>query len=529
MRSSRSKRILPVLGAAVAAVLAASSRAFPEDRFTVCSITINSDDEIKTFRRHLPESRFQFVELTDHARSSPDDHATPWFTKACQSGVQCDILVVSGHFGNTYAGNYGTTFAGSSGLSLSLDELESRSCDKSCSGVVGKPLEVFLFGCRTLSTRLQDRPLPQPDLALLAEYGVTPVMAERIVEEERYREDPSNLQRMRFTFAGVPKLYGFSVVGPTGEHARPLLDNYFQSKGDYAAHLRRLVQARSVHSSPGPNRELAAALQTSTFDQQSGLDSVDADYQRGIQICVLRNEQTPLVVRLEHLERLLGEPGFLGYLPAIESFFRAHPPSSFGGAELAALQRIQNHEHARDALLRLVRSLKTPLLRFEMLRVARTLGWMRDDEVLRVQREIVLSALQPPVYGEGRDIICSIDPEVIAGVQIRAEDLRPEIYADEFGISALGCLKPSDERIHLALSRSLFDSREWIARNAAIALKQIKPPEVDVQLALAQQLNRPEAGARDWAGQALREVRAADPRVLEMIRKTDPSFKIDWL
>jgi hypothetical protein len=112
---------------------------------------------------------------------------------------------------------------------------------------------------------------------------------------------------------------------------------------------------------------------------------------------------------------------------------------------------------------------------------------------------------------------------------VRAEDLRPETYTDEFGIQALACLKPTDERIQLALSRSLFDRRDWIAREAAIALAAIKPALVDVQLALAQQLGRSELGPRQWAGEALRGAKANDPRVIEMIRKTDPSFKIDWL
>jgi hypothetical protein len=138
-------------------------------------------------------------------------------------------------------------------------------------------------------------------------------------------------------------------------------------------------------------------------------------------------------------------------------------------------------------------------------------------------------ALQPPVFGEGRDIVCGIEADVLRQISIRAEDLEPGVYTDEFGIQALACLKPSDERIHLELSRSLFDPREWIARYAAVALKEIKPAQVDVQMALAQQLARPEAGLRECVGEALRELKAADPRVLATIRETDPTFKIDWL
>ena len=72
-------------------------------------------------------------------------------------------------------------------------------------------------------------------------------------------------------------------------------------------------------------------------------------------------------------------------------------------------------------------------------------------------------------------MICGIAPDVVKRMGIRAADVLPEVYRDEFGIQALGCLKPSDERIHDRLARSFLDSREWIARLTAIALKGMSP------------------------------------------------------
>ena len=516
-------------GSALAALLAVASRAVADDHFTVCSITINSDDEIKAFKKHLPGSAFEFVELTDFARTPSGDVENGWFSKACESGVQCDLLVLSGHFGNTYAGSFGTTFQGESGLKLSLDELEQRSCDKSCPGILASPLEVFLFGCKTLAASLDDQPLPREDLATLAAAGVPPAAAERMVEEERNRgADTSNRQRMRFVFAGVPHLYGFSLVAPTGERAGPLLNNYFRAIGDYAAHLRQLSPLSNRQRGVSENVALAQTIQPSSFAQCDGLDPREPEYKRDARVCFLKNDRSSVVARLEHIEKLLDEPGFLAYLPAIAGFFREHRPESFGAAEQDSLQRLRKHDRAGQTLGRVIDEVKTPILRLDAVRVAHAVGWISDQRALQVHREIILQVLRPPVYGEGRDIACSFDPEIVKRIDLRAEDLRPEVYADEFGIQALGCLKPADERIHLGLSRSLFDSRDWIARLAAIALKEIKPARVDVQIALAQQLDRPESsGRRQWAGQALRELHPSDPRVLEAIRKTDPSFQID--
>src|SRR5436190_15208413 len=61
------------------------------DRKTVCTITVNSPDEKETFRRLLPPDEFQFVELVERGRSN-------WLESACRQDVQCDVLLISGHF-----------------------------------------------------------------------------------------------------------------------------------------------------------------------------------------------------------------------------------------------------------------------------------------------------------------------------------------------------------------------------------------------------------------------------------------------
>ena len=125
---------------------------------TICTVTINSSEEKEVFQSHLGED-FNFVELTDFATRSVLDTGygnipqgpeiyNDWFLRACQKGVECDILVISGHFGGS--------FFGSSGLHLGLTELQSRSCQQACDGILKKPKEVFLFGCNTTAGKDQD-------------------------------------------------------------------------------------------------------------------------------------------------------------------------------------------------------------------------------------------------------------------------------------------------------------------------------------------------------------------------------------
>jgi len=514
------------LGAAIVLVPALPSFA-DDDRLHVCSITINSSDEIDTFRKHLPESAFDFVELTDYARESSEDPKESWFGRACKSGVQCDVVVLSGHFANEYLGSFGTTFAGDTGVSLSLAELEQRSCDQSCGGILARPTEAFLFGCRTLAKSLPERPLPKTDLDLLAKYGISPENAALVLDELRFHgDDTSNRERMRFVFSGVPHLYGFEETAPVGPDARPGLEKYFRTKGDYAKYLRGEAAARE--KKPAANRELARAIAPSTFTQCSGLDRADPAYARATEMCSLRNESTSTTARLGRLEAAFDQPGFVSYLPAIAAFLRSHPPASFGAEENAVLARIRANDAARQSATDLVQNLKTPLLRLEILRMARDVGWLDQDESLPIFRQIVLQFLSPPTYGEGRDAICGIDEATRKRFDLKAEEIPDGVYKNEFGIQALGCLKPADERIHVRLAKSLSDPREWISRLAAKSLGEMKPPGVDVQEALADQLLRPEEGARLGAAEALRELKPSDPRVLKAIRRNDPTFAIDW-
>src|SRR5690606_10550392 len=125
------------------------------------------------------------------------------------------------------------------------------------------------------------------------------------------------------------------------------------------------------------------------------------------------------------------------------------------------------------------------------------LGWTTPERALPIEREIVVDSLRPPVWGVARDRICGLGAEVLSRIEIRAEEVPPESYANEFAIQALACLRPTDERIHVALARALSDPREWIVRVAALALRSMQASQVEVQIALAEQLARPETQARE--------------------------------
>jgi hypothetical protein len=85
---------------------------------TFCSMTLNSADETALFKKFLSPDEWNFVEL------APDQTAPEnpnWLKQACARKVTCDILVISGHFAGM--------FFGSSRSKLSMDQLETASCE----------------------------------------------------------------------------------------------------------------------------------------------------------------------------------------------------------------------------------------------------------------------------------------------------------------------------------------------------------------------------------------------------------------
>jgi hypothetical protein len=54
------------------------------DRRTVCTITVNSDDEREVLRRTLPPADYDFVELVERGRAD-------WLRGACERRVRCDV------------------------------------------------------------------------------------------------------------------------------------------------------------------------------------------------------------------------------------------------------------------------------------------------------------------------------------------------------------------------------------------------------------------------------------------------------
>jgi len=404
---------------------------------TVCTITVNSADERETFRRFLPEADYEFVELVEHGR--PD-----WLRSSCQRGVQCDVLVISGHFAGTefYSSRFDVD------ESLPVDEMRRVSCSDSCPGLFSKLKEVYLFGCDTLKPEATKSATPEV-IKHLVKDGDTRAAAQKAARllSDRYAE--SNFERMRRVFRNVPVIYGFSSLAPYGQVAGPMLERYFQTappgevgSGVASGTLLSIFGPASMRVAAGirdddplaPYRDEACHYFDDRLARADKLDWVHGELRRG-----------PIEVRM-------GFDGFEKFFAGTTAADRADTAFAAAAARLAA------DRDARHQYLGLTRDTADPALRVRMITLARDIGWLdepgRRAELVRMIGDLLASGDMG--FGEV-DLVCTLNEDGRLDPALRRLQLR-RAAGSTASAAALACLGSRANRA--AVLQALASARE---------------------------------------------------------------------
>lgn len=343
---------------------------------TVCTITINSADEQKTFRRFLPADKYDFVELVEHGR--PD-----WLASSCQQKVSCDILIISGHHGEGSEGNVFFSEANDAREYLPIEELERVSCSNSCPSLFANLKEVYLFGCNTLNTVAQHTVSAEITRSLERE-GHSPADAAHLARSLALQRGESGRDRMRLLFPNVPVIYGFSSVAPLGPLAASKLDRYFRSAGTSEVGKGR-ASARLL-------REFSANHMVAT----RGMSAGDPLTQMRRDVCMFADDRMAQGQRVDGVHKLLQRPAAQARmaLDRIERFAAALDEDKRQQPEVSqALQDVSRDTEARDRFLAFARDADELETRARMFRLAQELGWLsqqqRRDELVRMTAELL--------------------------------------------------------------------------------------------------------------------------------------------
>jgi hypothetical protein len=407
------------------------------DKKTVCTITVNSPDEKDVFRRSLPQSDFQFVELVERGR--PD-----WLASACHKDVRCDVLIISGHFDD------GTEFYSDrlgARESLPTDELERVSCSESCPGLFSQLKEVYLFGCNTL----ENQPLTNPSGEIernLIRSGYSPLDAERLTREMREQYSDSNRDRMRHIFSRVPVIYGFSSKAPLGPAAASLLNRYFQSNAS--------VELGSGRASP----KLLSLFAPASMTVAAGLRASDPDAGFRQEACYFSDDRLSSAEKLAFVHALLDRemPEVRMLLERIERYISSLSEADRQTPGIAqALREIALDRDARARYLEFTGDVDEPAVRARMIELAARLGWLSPSEKRARLMQMIDDQLAKNAVGPAEvDLICGLNKNNELDQEFQRLAMPPAQTNEVTYAAILACLgsEPGRARVLRALASS---------------------------------------------------------------------------
>ncbi|MEJ5989277.1 hypothetical protein WG902_04715 [Ramlibacter sp. PS3R-8] len=393
---------------------------------TVCTVTINSADEQKTFRKYLPADKYDFVELVERNRKD-------WLGSACEQKVSCDVLLISGHHGE---GNVFFSDALDRGEHLPIAELERVACSDSCPSLFANLKEVYLFGCDTMNPQAQHT-VSSEILRSFTREGRSPAEAARLTSQLKAERGESSRDRMRLVFKDVPVIYGFASAAPLGASAAVTLNRHFQSSGAGDVGKGRV--------SAGLLRQFASQGLVAGRGMTAG-DSLAA--LRG-DVCSFSNDRMTTAQRLDSVHKIMQRPVAESrlLLDRIEHFAKTLDADSRRKPEVAqAIERIARDTVTRDRYLAFARDADQPDTRARMIGVAHAVGWLnaqqRRDELLQMMGEMLA---QKSVAGTDVGLACTLNKD--GALDGALDRLARPGQADSVGHSAvLACMGSTEAR-----------------------------------------------------------------------------------
>ena len=425
--------------------------AFGQGQKTVCTITVNSPDEKEAFRQKLPADKYRFVELVESGR--PD-----WLDSACRKGVQCDVLVISGHFAGT---NFFSEELDTKEF-LPVDEMERVACSESCPGLFSKLKEVYLFGCNTLNAEAGDPsatpmgplaapvgrlalplPLPSPSLAQVSD--VLRDTRSRVNRAtERFASEESSRERMRRIFTHVPVIYGFSAKAPIGENAAGMLNRFMRNGG-----TRDFGSGRV-------SGNLLSSFRGTSLTSTTGLRDGDREVAYHEQVCRFFDERVTPAKKLDFVHQILERSNndVRRFLDRIEKFTTSLPPAQqTEAAFVQSLDQIARDDASRSRYLALMRA-ERPAVRARMIHLASTFGWVTGEgertETVAMIRDVLA---KPRLDAADAEFVCTVNTDHDLDEETGRFALTPAQAEDAGHRAALACL--GDRESHAWMPRAL--------------------------------------------------------------------------
>ena len=406
-------------------------------KYQVCSITINSSDEIEIFKQYLSGTGdFEFVELVPLSKEAqPND--THWFTEACRKGYSCDILVISGHFGGLFFGENHTYI-------LPVNIMEKQSCSRSCPGLLSNVKEVFLFGCNTLAGKEHDHRSPEAYYDVLIHHNMASDMAETVVAARYLPFGLSFKDQMRLVF--LSSIYGFTSLSPLGKDIRQPLSHYLQQMirkyGSYAAYLDQ--------KNPSMLNPTIYGTIGGTISEAKGVGPDDQQYQK---MCYLYQDNLDKAVGMQVVRDLMASGKGPDFYSAIKAFISENQP--FTNKSLNIFNKIKKNKRFKNEFYPLYAEIspRLPYVRVQFLNFLNFFSWVTSDFYKTELRTNVMDMIRRPT-SEGYDYATALIYDEQMSCQqfnLTSEDFPADFYKNIWSALILETFCVTDYQAHRKL------------------------------------------------------------------------------
>ncbi len=499
-----------VRSSALLAALLCSTLAFAGNvpgKQTVCTVTVNSADEKQAFQRYLPSDKYQFVELVEHGRED-------WLDAACRTGVQCDVLIISGHYDGGHeffsdrieAREY-----------LPVSELERASCSDSCPGLFSKLKEVYLFGCNTLNPEPQ-RSVPAEITRNLVQGGMPRADADKLVRALNVRHGASARERIRQVFKDVPAIYGFSSVAPLGPVAADKLSRYFQG-------------GRGEVGTGRSNGRLLSAFAMHNMTVARGISDAEPAAEVRRDVCQFVDNRMSKAQRTAFVHDLLQRPmpEVRMFLDRLEQYAAArHPDAQSKSADTSDAQlagaetALARDDATRERFLAFARATDDTATRARMIGLAGSFHWLTRDE-----RRAELARMATEILAGNRagaadvDVVCGLnrDGDLDGALDGAEVDGAQDTVANA---AVRACLGDGADRTRVLEALVTGTPQDVMAAQTYLRYQPIDDPEElrDVVAAIARM---PGSEAQVRALQVIGQHRLSDPESIATLARLFPT------
>jgi len=304
------------------------------------------------------------------------------------------------------------------------------------------------MGCNTLNAQPMRTAGGELERSLLRA-GYSKADATQFAQTLGARHAESNRDRMRNIFKDVPVIYGFSSKAPLGPYAAATLQKYFQSgpAGEFG--------------SGRPSGRLLSLFAPVSMTVVNGArdDDLHAGFRRDA--CHFADDRLTSAQKLAFVHSLLRRDAAEArmFLDAIERQAASISPAERQlPAVKAVLDDIGRDSASRDRFIAFARDADEPSTRTRMLAVARTLGWLSDDQhqaELRVMLDEHLAG--KPIGSSEVDLFCAMNRELSPATTDAPLLRKAALHSSTVGQSAvLACL--GDREAHARVLDALTGS-----------------------------------------------------------------------